>query len=100
MDGRWGLGFILLLRLPAPASAIGPLPYYRYCSLGYAIDTSNLVADYDVNCGFNTTPYEWASRNGTGLARPAVFPTTLAPRTFDATRGLYKLAVTGGRKIA
>lgn len=100
------------------------LPYY--CSLGYPISTANLVADYDVGCGFNTSSipitnglptrpqaftssgfgagFPWFSRvnNGTSLAPPVALPrfNSASPRTAVAARGVYTLSVPAAVQIA
>jgi hypothetical protein len=87
---------------PTPSSSPtpSPSPAAAYdCRPTYPIDSSSLVADFDINCGSPFTNPLWTDKTGSYSMNLTAGSLPASARTLESLRQLYRLTISSGRKL-
>lgn len=82
--------------LPPPPPSLLPPPLACEAAYPAPLSATDVVFDWDANCGMNTTDWSWTSKVGGLVANWSALSTS---RTVDAARGLARLAFANGKKM-
>jgi hypothetical protein len=85
---------------PSPSPTPSPSPAASYdCRPIYPIDSSSLVADFDINCGSPFTNPLWTDKTGSYSMNLTAGSLPASARTLESLRQLYRLTISSGRKL-